>query len=450
MKNNELRGVKEVYKFTIEQTFKNKSFRVLLLILCLIALLSMPVVELINNGINKGEPKTSDISKVYIVDETDMPEIDYNKIKKDNSIYSNISFEYTDRPSEEVEEEIKENNNGTILLHISSKDHVYNMKFVRTPEGNVSEMDLMEISDYIYDIFRSNLFINRGVSDEQLAIIEEPIVIDVQTYTDLGVEEEVSFAVEYGEYFLLLGALLFVMMLIQYGGQSVASSIVTEKATKLIEILLTSVRPMAIIVGKVFGMLTVTLIQLFLLALSFGMSCIIYFNLFNTGRYIPESFANIIDQGLIQNFTPISLIVAILIFILGFIFFGFLAGLTGATVSKVEELQEGMVIYSTVTIVGVYMAMALIIMGLIGYTPTAFAYVTLLLPISSVFITPIYLLIGKIGLGVALAAAAILVVSIVLLAQLTSKVYQTLILHQGNVVKIKDFISILKISEEAR
>lgn len=458
MKNNDLRGFKDIYDFTISQTFKSKSFRGYTIVLCLIALLSMPVLELLTNGVDN-TPTSSDITKVYVIDETGLPEIDYNVIKEENPRYRDVLFEYTDKSIEDIEEEIREEPNGTILMHVTNGNEAYDLKFVRSPEGSVSEVEISEFALPVYDAFQINMVKNAGVTEEQMAKLEEPIrtdiqiytgITDIQTNTGMDKETESQFNVNYGEYGIVLVGLTFVIIMIQYGGQSIASSIVTEKSTKLIEILLTSVRPMAIIVGKVFAMLTVTLLQVLSIALCFGVSCIIYKNVFNSSSYLPDVITSAIDPNVIQNLSIINIIMTIIIYILGFIFYGFLAGLTGATVSKVEELQEGMVMYSFLTVVGAYMAIGLIAMGLNGSVPIAYGYLTLLLPISSVFVTPMYLLLGKLELSIALLAIIILFISTLILINFTAKVYQTLILHQGNPIKTKDLISMSKTRKEAR
>ena len=139
MNKNDLYGSKRVFKFTLVQTIKSKYYKIFTIILCALALVSMPLVELITNGLND-VTKTSDIRKVYIIDETGIPETDYSSIPEEYEEYKDITFDYTSKSSEEIKEEIKNNNDGAIFLHLSQGDMTYNMDFLRTPDGNVSEM----------------------------------------------------------------------------------------------------------------------------------------------------------------------------------------------------------------------------------------------------------------------------------------------------------------------
>ncbi len=452
MKKNDLNGFRDVYQFTIIQTIKSKSFRSFTLVLFIIALLSMPIVALITNSEDK-ESKASDISKVYVIDETGLPEVDYNSIKEENTQYRELAFEYTNKSADEIEDGILKEDNGSILLHITGDTGFYKMAYVRAPEGRISEMEVIDLSGHIQDAFRASLVMNLGVTADQREKLEELIYTDIQTYTGDTSEtekEDGKFGISFEEYYFALILYVFIMMMISYGGSGIASAIVTEKSTKLIEILLTRISPMAIIVGKVFAMLSVTLIQLLSIGLGFGLSSLSYKFLFNNSGYLPEFILNALELSVLQNITLANIIATIIIYIIGFIFYGFLAGLTGATVSKIEELQEGMIVYTFITIIGAYMALALPMMGIQGSAPSGYAHLVFLLPISSIFITPIYLLFGKISTSIALIAIVILIISTLLVIKFTSKVYQTIILHQGNVIKFKNLISISRTSKEAR
>lgn len=451
MKNN-LDGLKDVYCFTLVQTLKSKPFKTFVLILFVIALVSMPLIELITNGPSR-ESKTSDISKVYVIDETGLPLADYSSIKE-NNLYKDIVFEYTDKSADEIENEILEDDSGAILLHITSDMGVFNMRYINSPSGKVSEMELINLSGFIEDIFWTNVISNLGVTTEQKERLEEPIITDFKFYTgevdDIEEEEGSRFGVTFEEYYFALFAFVCITMLISYGGSGIATTIVTEKSTKLIEILLTRIKPMAIIMGKVFAMLTVTIIQLSSVVLGLGLSSLIYKNAFNSDAYLPEFLVRSLGSSVFENVTLANIIVILIMYVLGFIFYGFLAGLTGATVSKIEELREGMVVYTFLTIIGAYMGLALPIIGLQGSVPSGYAHFAFLFPISSVFVTPVYLLFGKVTISIALLAILLLVISTILVIIFTSKVYQTIILHQGNIIKFKDLISISKTSKEAR
>ena len=74
------------------------------------------------------------------------------------------------------------------------------------------------------------------------------------------------------EYGMIMVISCLAMMFVAIAGEGIASSIVTEKSSKITEYLLTSVRPLALIVGKVLSVLTAVFLQFVLMALSLAAS----------------------------------------------------------------------------------------------------------------------------------------------------------------------------------
>ena len=88
------------------------------------------------------------------------------------------------------------------------------------------------------------------------------------------------------------------------------------------------------------------------------------------------------------------------------------------------------------TIVSMFMAMSAQ-----GAEPNAvFKYVAFFLPLSSVFCIPEFLMMGKISVFVAIASLMVLIVALIGLAYFVSKVYESMILHRGEPIKLKDML----------
>ena len=449
MNKNDLYGSKSVFEFTLIQTLKSKYYKIFTIILCALVLISVPVVEVITNGLSD-VAKTSDIKKVYIIDETGISKTDYSGISEEYEEYKDIIFDYTSKSEEEIKEEIKNNNDGSIFLRLSQGDMTYNMDFLRTPDGNVSEMQVQNLGNAMIEVFKANLIKNLDISTEQMAKLEEPILTEVETYTGVIDDESTGFHITESQYNMVFALLFVAIMVVSYSGQGVASSVVTEKSSKLVEILLTKVRPMAIVVGKVLAMLTVVLTQMIMVIISFILSSIIYKVIFNSENFLPSIIYDSLGTDIFQNITFVNILLCLIIFILGFIFYAFLGGLVGATISKLEELNEGMISYSFTMIVGAYIGLGILFASGIGGVSYSYLNFACIFPLSSLFISPSFILLGEISVGIALLAIVALLVSIFLLVIFTSKVYQTLILTKGNRIKIKDLIAISKMRKEAR
>ena len=91
MKNNDnLRGLKSVYSFTLSQTMKSKSNIVSMLILFIMSLVSLPLQTFSNSSIAK-----SAIHSVFITNESDAA-LDYEALKNENAAFSSVELSDAD------------------------------------------------------------------------------------------------------------------------------------------------------------------------------------------------------------------------------------------------------------------------------------------------------------------------------------------------------------------
>ena len=148
---------------------------------------------------------------------------------------------------------------------------------------------------------------------------------------------------------------------------------------------------------------------------------------------------------------PLSIVVALLLLIGGVIFYGFIGGIAGATVSKVEEMAEGMKLYTFTMLIGAYLPMFMMIMSQTGAGDWGIVTnIIYLLPLTSVFIVPAYILIGKVTLVTGLISLAIMVVGVLLMLVIVSHIFEHLIYYNGSPLKLKDLIKIYKDKRRAK
>ena len=88
MKNNDnLRGLKSVYSFTLSQNMKSKSNIVSMLILFVMVLISLPLQNLTGNSVS-----ISPIQTAYVTNESGT-ELDFDALTAQNAAFSSVSFE---------------------------------------------------------------------------------------------------------------------------------------------------------------------------------------------------------------------------------------------------------------------------------------------------------------------------------------------------------------------
>jgi ABC-2 type transport system permease protein len=442
MKHN-LTGWKDVYSFTFRQTLKNKAFIISYVILLVICLASMPVIKLITTDGNQDKNETNPIQKVYVVNKTAL-DIDFNALNE--ASMRHIAFDNTTEDEKTVSERIDKDEQDAIIFQISDEAGIYQFKFVKASEGPIHNNHITPLSNNLIEQFHTYLIESMQITDEQLDLIQANIKTSVTLENTNGIEipkEDTSITVS--AYWFIYGLLFIVLMINIFASTQIATSIVTEKSTRVVEYLLTSIKPLAIMVGKILAMLTAVLLQMISMALVLFLSNKVTNSLFeNQEKSLIEQY---IPTTIFDQLNLLNIILCILTIILGLIFYSTLAGLTGATVSKIEELNEGMVIFTFTNLIGVYIGIAAAGV-LMGAGVNGFVIFTFLFPLSSPFILPGAILVGRANALLIGGAILLQILFIVLLFRFTARVYETLILHNGNKIKVKDLIKISKINKK--
>jgi len=440
MKESKITGWQDVFRFTFVQTMLEKSTIISLVIICTILLLSTPVVTLIKNQMNDGEQK-SNISTVYVKDDTSFTEADYSTIASEEENYSKVEFVNTDKSLEELTDLVVEEKKA-VILHITEEGSDFQIHLIKNPNGGVKDKDMDSLIEKIKARFEDIRILNLQITQEQYDMAYAEVTTDVYVAEIDGGKKDKSVGFADGEIGFLYALAVVPFIFLATAGAMVASSIIIEKSSKVIEYLMISIRPLAIIFGKVLAMFCIMIVQFGLMGISYFASTILNGIIF-TGTF-NINLNKFITPDILSKLNVGNVFLIVLIYLFGFLFYSVFASLFGSTVSRIEELQEGLSIYTITTIVGFYLAYFLITANMAGSDGGVMIYVVSLLPISAPFIVPAYLLLGKISLFVGLGSLVIQIVTFILLTLFVAKVYETLILHSGNRIKVKDLIKIFK------
>lgn len=493
------KGWQSVLKFTLIQYIKTKSFIIGTVIMCLIVAAVcvltnvLPVAlgadeaieDLVSEGDGSGEGTEDgeggedesllDFATVYINDRDGiLTDEDINSLKTSVAVLTP-----TDKTLEEMQAMFKENTktedenqpsvSEAFLEILTDKDDDgivtgYNISVVYSADGENDAETLSYLAEEL--VSRRNMF-SIGVSEEnyqqsQAYISSRVVKADSETidfFTSI-----INYIVP-----MILSLALFVMIF-SYGS-TVAQSIATEKTSRVMELLLTSVRPLAVVIGKVLAMAIVSLGQSLLILTVGGISLVASAPFGIAGKLSGimnnPDFAGTITQstdelaaaglsmddielaqavgGLLENFSPLNIILILIVFLLGFLFFSLIAALVGASISRMEDLTTAMQPYSFMGIIGFYLAYFPVIFNVesldAGVSSTnpiqLFSYY---FPLSSPFALPSAILLGIFSPIQSVIAVLVLAACVVLVAILVSKVYEAIVLHNGNRIKLSDMI----------
>lgn len=467
MKMFNFTGWKDIFYFTFMQTIKNNSYKVTFIILCIIAAAAMPVAAVINdftkedsNGIVAESVSDNDSKKTQADNEADdivtIEEVDTiyvcydeNDLKLSdfvNEWQNSYKCEFVKVDSNLIEEKKKDINteNTYALLTINSENGLYFTDIIvgwETMDHTATIDDaLNDLTAGLEKLQVENIIPGINMPDEEETFPEVNGFVgdDIKQYSD---------DLNIFNYMIQLGYVVILIFIITFSGESIASSVVSEKAGKMVEFLMITVKPMAILLGKVLAILLTVLIQVFSMIFCGIVSAVIC-NVVN-GNFVSEYLQTTIESlNNSQNtfaFNPATIIISVLFVLGGLLFYVLIASLCGAAVSKIEELSEGIVMFSFILIIGGYMSIGIamkIFTG--GYTgePGIYELITYILPISSAFSVPQNLVTGYVGYDVAIISLIVLYGAVFLMAVLASKVYEYMLFYNGATLKLKDIIHI--------
>ena len=250
-----------------------------------------------------------------------------------------------------------------------------------------------------------------------------------------GIQEMVSMIFSY------LNIMVLYFFVLIYG-QGVANSVVMEKSSKLMETLLVSVRPAAVIMGKLFAIVAAGLLELFSwvfsLAISFAAGTAIVRNMNpETDMMIIQvfSFLKQLTEGM---FSLPNCLLAILVVISGMLLYCALAGVGGSMANKPEDLSSANVIFTLVLITSFF---ALIFGGgMEGNVNPWFDWI----PFTSVMITPARAMLGMLPVWKTLCSLAVTMITTGAMVFCAGKIYEALVLYKGESLNPSTLIKALR------
>lgn len=452
------KGWKKVFSFTFMQYVKTKSFIIGTVVICLIVALLAAGANILPALFSDEDAVTDDGSlseavspnAVYIYDQCDILADEDSDIL----VNSGVKVAQSDMPIDDMIDKLAEaENEAMVVIDQVVSDNIvvgYTVKTYYAPDTDGSAVDYITLSVSQTVNFRN--MINAGVSPENYAQTQRY----VQTSKITAGTDEWNIFESAINYFVPIVVSLVLFLLIFVYGQTVAQSIATEKTSRVMELLLTSVRPLAIVIGKVLAMGLVSVLQFILVCLvgagafvataPFGLGGKIM-EMMNSAEALTGEGSQIVEaiENTVGSITPLHIILILVIFVLGFLFFALIAALVGASVSRMEDLTAAMQPYSILGVVGLYLAYFPIIAnvdsmetGAAAVNPVQiFSYY---FPLSSPFALPSALLLGTMDMLQVFIAVLILAVFVVLIAVMVAKIYEMIILHNGNRIKFSDMI----------
>ena len=410
-----MRNLWLVTEFTIKEMIKKKSFVIstLVILLIIVAAFNIPNILKVFGQDDLNE-------KILVIDPENLFE---GNVEYLNNMKMGYNFEISaeDLSYEQIKEKL-ENDVDTCIKFTKNEENIkmeYIVESASTNFGTVPQ-ELITMFTSLY----SNIQISKlNITPEQIAAIEPEFDVEL-------IETDENAA--RGNVVIMMIISLVLFYAVFFCAQQVSVAITTEKTSKIIETLVTSTDSKTIVLGKTLGIGIVGLVQVVLMIVVAIVSAKFCMD--------AELLNSIFD---VSTITPKLLIVTLIYFCFGYALYSLFFALTGATVSKPEDVQYANGPVSFVAIIGFYLAYFSMM-----NPSSSLNKISGIVPISSPFSMPLRIMMGTATNSEIVISLAVLIVTTILLAYIAIKVYSSTILNTGSRLTLKEAIKMAKENKE--
>ena len=307
------------------------------------------------------------------------------------------------------------------------------------------------IENVLSDKFKFYRLESLGIKAETIKQASYAIAIHQVNFSG-GVSSKLGSGIKIG---IGMAAGYLIMMFIVVYGNSVMRSVIEEKTSRIIEVIISSVKPFQLLMGKIIGNAAAGLLQFFiwgLLLLVFGMAASFFFGVDLMAIKSSGGSLNNIEVGAegteeilmsINELINLPLITMFFLFIFyfigGFFLYSSIYAAIGAAVDSETDTQQFMLPVVIPLVLGVYVGFAAVMSDPHGPVATIFS----MIPVTS----PIVMMM-RIPFGVPwyeiVISMLILMISFLAIVKLAAKIYKVGILMYGKKPSYKDLYKWLK------
>ena len=225
----------------------------------------------------------------------------------------------TDKSTDEAKQEVIDDKAKFFIE--ANNDLTEVTEYSKIGFSEASTREVQSIDTILKNLRQSDLLAEQNLAPSAIAKVLNPDVkINLETVNKNGAASVIYT-------FVLIYALY---MAITFYGSHVMNSVVTEKTSRAMEVLATSVKPNALLFGKIISTSLAGLIQIAAIIIE-AFICVKISSVNNPDFPVNQIISNIPTQILVYM---------LIFFLLGFLIYSFLYGAFASTVSKIDELSS--------------------------------------------------------------------------------------------------------------
>lgn len=406
---NNFKDIFTVAKFTMRDMIGRKSFRISTLIILILIVIGFNVPSFIQNFSNP------DDNTILFVDRDNIFSSSLNTLRENSEL--GYQAEISTDNDETIRQKIDNDEINSAFI-IEKTDTEPRIRYIVKNTATISEPP-QQIIDQLNSLYSAVQLSKLGLTESELTTLIPNFDFEIEQTESEVVGGNIGVM-------MILSCILF--FAIYFCAFQVSSSITVEKTSKIIETLVTSTSPRSIILGKTIGIGLVGLGQMLLFVVTAMLSAYSFLD--------SEILNAMLD---LSNFTPYLAIITLVYFILGYFVYALLYAVTGATVSKPEDIQAANTPVVILTMIGFYLAYFTLM------NPTGELNIfASLLPISSPFCMPLRVMMGVASSWDVCLSILILLITCIVVAHIAIKIYSNAILNYGNQRGLKNLFKMYK------
>lgn len=323
---------------TFKLTYKNKVttksfqiFTIIVIVLILAAANINKIIDLFDHGSDKVGIVT-DNKQIYKLIDQQSKQLD------DDAQYVKVT-------EQTAKSEIKKDKLDKAYVITISDDQKIKGKIMS--KDRVSTDDKQQLSAVLSTIQTQLTAANLNLSANELKQLQAQSKVTSEVVDNTNAQSDLTEAQKgFNMIIVYAGVMLMFFIVINYAGQ-VAMEIATEKTSRVIEMIITSVSPVTHILAKIFGVIAVALTQI---AIFFIVGLISFF-VFDIRKML-KGFK--IEPN---DLTAQLITVGIISLLLGILSYIILAAILGSITARIEDINQALMPMTLLSMIGFYIAL---------------------------------------------------------------------------------------------
>ncbi|MBU7217097.1 ABC transporter permease [Staphylococcus gallinarum] len=323
---------------TFKLTYKNKVttksfqiFTIIVIVLILAAANINKIIDLFDHGSDKVGIVT-DNKQIYKLIDQQSKQLD------DDAQYVKVT-------EQTAKSEIKKDKLDKAYVITISDDQKIKGKIMS--KDSVSTDDKQQLSVVLSTIQTQLTAANLNLSANELKQLQAQSKVTSEVVDNTNAKSDLTEAQKgFNMIIVYAGVMLMFFIVINYAGQ-VAMEIATEKTSRVIEMIITSVSPVTHILAKIFGVIAVALTQI---AIFFIVGLISFF-VFDIRKML-KGFK--IEPN---DLTAQLITVGIISLLLGILSYIILAAILGSITARIEDINQALMPMTLLSMIGFYIAL---------------------------------------------------------------------------------------------